>query len=181
MIICNDSSKDRQLKTGGRDIGKAFTFRAFLGRNWALKSAANPMHFDPRPSYIDLPLLQTPTRVLNKQSKRRDKRTELVCAPFPCHELGCKEEGNGGFWEESWLAFYLLLLLIMSQLEAPCYAVGHGRFGSSNGGSISELKNSPARSTNIGGLKGNADKDGGEIFGAEKRKVYTGPNPLHNR
>ncbi|KAJ6300658.1 hypothetical protein OIU76_021455 [Salix suchowensis] len=78
--------------------------------------------------------------------------------------------------------FYLLLLLIiMSQLEAPCYAVGHGRFGSSNGGSISELKNSPARSTNIGGLKGNADKDGGEIFGAEKRKVYTGPNPLHNR
>ncbi|KAB5519302.1 hypothetical protein DKX38_023621 [Salix brachista] len=67
--------------------------------------------------------------------------------------------------------FYLLLLLIMSQLEAPCYAAGHGRFGSSNGGSISELKKSPARSTNIGGLKGNADKDGDEIFGAEKRKL----------
>ncbi|KAJ6425998.1 hypothetical protein OIU84_026557 [Salix udensis] len=73
------------------------------------------------------------------------------------------------------VCFYLLLLLIMSQLEAPCYAAGYGRFGSSNGGSISELKNSPARSANIGGLKGNADKDGGEIFGAEKRKVYTGP------
>lgn len=26
-----------------------------------------------------------------------------------------------------------------------------------------------------------ADKDSDEIFGADKRKVYTGPNPLHNR
>ncbi|KAF9664560.1 hypothetical protein SADUNF_Sadunf16G0031300 [Salix dunnii] len=60
--------------------------------------------------------------------------------------------------------FYLLLLLIMSQLEAPCYAVGYGRFSSSKGGSISELKNSPARSNSMGGLKGNADKDGGEIL-----------------
>lgn len=25
------------------------------------------------------------------------------------------------------------------------------------------------------------NKNGDESFGAEKRKVYTGPNPLHNR
>ena len=76
---------------------------------------------------------------------------------------------------------YLLLLLIMSPLETPCYAVGYGKFSSFRGGSSSELKNNPAKSNNIGGLKGNADKEGNEIFGAEKRKVYTGPNPLHNR
>jgi hypothetical protein len=36
-------------------------------------------------------------------------------------------------------------------------------------------------SNSVGGLKRNANKDGNEIFGADKRKVYTGPNPLHNR
>ncbi|CAK7340261.1 unnamed protein product [Dovyalis caffra] len=76
----------------------------------------------------------------------------------------------------------LLLLLIMSQLETPCYAVGYGKFSSFKGGSSSEPKNNLAKSNNIGaGFKRNADKDGNEIFGAEKRKVYTGPNPLHNR
>ncbi|MBA0708407.1 hypothetical protein Golax_023535 [Gossypium laxum] len=35
-----------------------------------------------------------------------------------------------------------------------------------------------------GGLEANDDDDHGdegEDFGDEKRKVYTGPNPLHNR
>ncbi|KAL9401030.1 hypothetical protein Peur_004879 [Populus x canadensis] len=32
----------------------------------------------------------------------------------------------------------------MSQLETPCYAVGHGKFSSFRGGSSSELKNNPA-------------------------------------
>ncbi|KAG6743685.1 hypothetical protein POTOM_052386 [Populus tomentosa] len=54
---------------------------------------------------------------------------------------------------------YLLLLLIMSPLETPCYAVGYRKFSSFKGGSSSELKNNPAKSSNIGGLKGNADKD----------------------
>ncbi|KAJ6700152.1 CLAVATA3/ESR (CLE)-RELATED PROTEIN 22 [Salix purpurea] len=75
----------------------------------------------------------------------------------------------------------LLLLSIMSQLETPCHAVGYGKFSSVKGGSGSELKNNPAMSNRIGGLKRSANKDGNEIFGAEKRKVYTGPNPLHNR
>lgn len=75
----------------------------------------------------------------------------------------------------------LLLLSVMSQLETPCHAVGYGKFSGVKGGSGSELKNNPAMSDSIGGLKRNANKDGNEIFGAEKRKVYTGPNPLHNR
>lgn len=75
----------------------------------------------------------------------------------------------------------LLLLLIMSLLETPCYAVGYGKFSSVKGGSSSELRNNPAMSNSVGGLKRNANKDGNEIFGADKRKVYTGPNPLHNR
>ncbi|KAJ6921419.1 hypothetical protein NC652_015353 [Populus alba x Populus x berolinensis] len=75
----------------------------------------------------------------------------------------------------------LLLLLIMSLLETPCYAVGYGKFSSVKGGSRSELRNNPAMSNGVGGHKRNANKDGNEIFGGDKRKVYTGPNPLHNR
>ncbi|KAL3585211.1 hypothetical protein D5086_012078 [Populus alba] len=69
----------------------------------------------------------------------------------------------------------------MSLLETPCYAVGYGKFSSVKGGSRSELRNNPAMSNGVGGHKRNANKDGNEIFGGDKRKVYTGPNPLHNR
>lgn len=75
------------------------------------------------------------------------------------------------------LACFSLLLLILSVLETPCSAVGYAKFSRFKGGSDSELN--PAKSNN--GFKGNVDKDGNEIFGAEKRKVHTGPNPLHNR
>jgi hypothetical protein len=75
-----------------------------------------------------------------------------------------------------------LLLLILLQLEAPCFADGSRRFTRFKGGSSgSELNPGPGSELNHGGFKGNAGKDGDEIFGAEKRKVYTGPNPLHNR
>ncbi|KAF9679525.1 hypothetical protein SADUNF_Sadunf06G0023900 [Salix dunnii] len=47
----------------------------------------------------------------------------------------------------------------MSQLETPCQAVGYGKFSSVKGGSGSELKNNPAMSNSIGGLKSNANKD----------------------
>ncbi|KAL5743685.1 hypothetical protein ACOSQ2_026801 [Xanthoceras sorbifolium] len=76
----------------------------------------------------------------------------------------------------------LLLLLILSQLETSCCADhvnGYSRFSRFKGGSGSH--HLPVSS--YGGLKGNnnVDKNGDQIFGAEKRKVYTGPNPLHNR
>ncbi|KAB5551681.1 hypothetical protein DKX38_008992 [Salix brachista] len=47
----------------------------------------------------------------------------------------------------------------MSQLETPCHAVGYGKFSSVKGGSGSELKNNPAMSNRIGGLKRSANKD----------------------
>lgn len=73
-----------------------------------------------------------------------------------------------------------LLFLTMLLVSTPCNAAGRARFHRFRGGgdgSHSELKPFDFR----GGLKGNEDKDGDGIFGAEKRKVYTGPNPLHNR
>ena len=72
----------------------------------------------------------------------------------------------------------LLLLLMLLQLQSSCFAEGYGRFSGFKvgSGSGSELKPS-------GAFKGNPDKDkdGDEVFAAEKRRVYTGPNPLHNR
>ncbi|KAG7962131.1 hypothetical protein I3843_09G050000 [Carya illinoinensis] len=77
------------------------------------------------------------------------------------------------------LACLSLLLLMLLQFEAPCFADGAGRFYRSfKGGSGSEHNSVKPHGT---GFRGNADKDADEIFGADKRKVYTGPNPLHNR
>lgn len=72
---------------------------------------------------------------------------------------------------------------MLLQLESPCFAEGYGRFsrfkvGSGSGsGSASELR--PAKSRGV--FKANPGKDGDDVFSAEKRRVYTGPNPLHNR
>ncbi|KDP37692.1 hypothetical protein JCGZ_06349 [Jatropha curcas] len=86
------------------------------------------------------------------------------------------------------LACLSLLVLIMSQLETPCFAVGYAKFSRFKGGSLSSSPShgqlSSAMATNPNGVfKGrNAhNKDSDDIYGAEKRKVYTGPNPLHNR
>lgn len=70
----------------------------------------------------------------------------------------------------------LLLLLILLLLETPCFADGSSRFTSGKKGSISTLNHKK-------GYKGSAEKgnNGDDVFGAEKRRVYTGPNPLHNR
>ncbi|OAY40195.1 hypothetical protein MANES_09G003300v8 [Manihot esculenta] len=85
------------------------------------------------------------------------------------------------------LACLYLLLLIMSQLETPCSAVGYGKFsrfkGRSASASASDHHHHHLSLENSNGVfKGkNSNKDPDEIFGAEKRKIYTGPNPLHNR
>ncbi|KAF3442161.1 hypothetical protein FNV43_RR16077 [Rhamnella rubrinervis] len=75
------------------------------------------------------------------------------------------------------LACLSLLLLVLLLLETACFAEGYGKIGRFKGGSGSVL--GPVKSQS--GFKGNAHKDGDEVFGVEKRKVYTGPNPLHNR
>ncbi|EOY08782.1 Uncharacterized protein TCM_023923 [Theobroma cacao] len=78
------------------------------------------------------------------------------------------------------LACLSLLLLMLLQFETPCFAGvydhNHNRFRAGSGASLSPNFKSQ------GGFKGsNTAKDGDDIFGAEQRKVYTGPNPLHNR
>ncbi|KAG8471356.1 hypothetical protein CXB51_036137 [Gossypium anomalum] len=65
----------------------------------------------------------------------------------------------------------LLLLLLLLQFETPCYAGGVHRFKA--GGSNGEQK-SPKFIKSQG-------KNGDDIFAAQQRKVYTGPNPLHNK
>ncbi|KAL8489289.1 hypothetical protein ACS0TY_024781 [Phlomoides rotata] len=67
----------------------------------------------------------------------------------------------------------LLLLLIFLLLENPCFADGSSRLTSGKKGSVSTSSHN----------KGSAEegKNGNEVFGGEKRRVYTGPNPLHNR
>ncbi|KAL3715686.1 hypothetical protein ACJRO7_007426 [Eucalyptus globulus] len=81
------------------------------------------------------------------------------------------------------LACLSLLLLMLLHLEARCYADRHGRaFPRIRGESSSSNRlNSKARFH--GSSRGDAQKrDGGDqAFGEEKRRVYTGPNPLHNR
>ncbi|KAI4348584.1 hypothetical protein L6164_009292 [Bauhinia variegata] len=74
------------------------------------------------------------------------------------------------------LVILSLILLALLQLRTPCNAAGKSRFKIA---STSHLKPSKFH----GGLKGNADnKDkSDDLFGADKRKVHTGPNPLHNR
>lgn len=72
----------------------------------------------------------------------------------------------------------LLLLTLLQLRTTPCNAAEKARFDRFKAGSTSEFKHFQSRA----GFKGkNADKDGKESFGEEKRKVYTGPNPLHNR
>jgi hypothetical protein len=63
----------------------------------------------------------------------------------------------------------------MSQLETPCYAVGHGKFSSFRGWSSSELKNNPAC------LIVSVASNEMHIKMVIKRKVYTGPNPIQSR
>ncbi|KAG0481204.1 hypothetical protein HPP92_012062 [Vanilla planifolia] len=65
-------------------------------------------------------------------------------------------------------ACFLLLLLLLLQLHAERTHLGLSGFG------VLGLKLGPSRhQDSIGG--------GADVFGEEKRNVFTGPNPLHNR
>nr|GMD39888.1 CLE06 protein [Ipomoea batatas]GMD41849.1 CLE06 protein [Ipomoea batatas]GMD43045.1 CLE06 protein [Ipomoea batatas]GMD44809.1 CLE06 protein [Ipomoea batatas]GMD46449.1 CLE06 protein [Ipomoea batatas] len=78
----------------------------------------------------------------------------------------------------------LLLLLMLLQFKAPCYAdngtVKFYRF-KPNSASASAVKSHHGmkmkKKRNIPSL----GLGGDDIFGGDKRKVRTGPNPLHNR
>ncbi|KAK9273003.1 hypothetical protein L1049_017810 [Liquidambar formosana] len=71
----------------------------------------------------------------------------------------------------------LLLLLMLLLLKTSSFSDGSARFGTFKTGYGSEL--SPVESN--GGSRGNGDEDGDAVLVDEKRKIHTGPNPLHNR
>lgn len=75
------------------------------------------------------------------------------------------------------------------QLEATqCFAQGHHEQGNKFSSFSFRVGSSPPIDHSMKAHKGSRtnsdsddDDDDDEIFGAEMRKVYTGPNPLHNR
>ncbi|XXG52869.1 hypothetical protein AAC387_Pa03g1073 [Persea americana] len=69
------------------------------------------------------------------------------------------------------IAFWFVLLMLV-QLKTSCFADGYKRFERLRGGAISDTN--PVKSKSLFG-------GGDGVFDAEKRKVHTGPNPLHNR
>lgn len=69
------------------------------------------------------------------------------------------------------MAFWFVLLMLV-QLKTCCFADGYKRFERLRGASGSDMSSVKSKSLFGGG-------DG--VFDAEKRKVHTGPNPLHNR
>ncbi|KAL4311569.1 hypothetical protein GQ457_01G038860 [Hibiscus cannabinus] len=78
-------------------------------------------------------------------------------------------------WSNKFICFFLFLLLLFKAVAASSSSSSSQEFmhvaGHSHGGFHAE---------NHGHHK---DEDGeeDEVFGDEKRKVHTGPNPLHNR
>nr|TKS01825.1 hypothetical protein D5086_0000169320 [Populus alba] len=75
------------------------------------------------------------------------------------------------------LALLFLILLLLETSSAHDRSARHGSFKTT--GSSTQLTG-PVKSHG-GGLRGDRDKEGDATLGDEKRKVYTGPNPLHNR
>ncbi|GMI74287.1 CLAVATA3/ESR-RELATED 14 [Hibiscus trionum] len=73
-------------------------------------------------------------------------------------------------WSKSFICFLLCLLLLFDFLQSSSSSseefvavngYSHGGFEAAN--------------------HGDEDGEEDEVFGDEKRKVHTGPNPLHNR
>ncbi|CAK7330679.1 unnamed protein product [Dovyalis caffra] len=75
------------------------------------------------------------------------------------------------------LAIMFLILLLLETSSFPDRSARYGSFKTT--GSTSQLTG-PVQSHG-GGLRGDKDEEGRDAtFGDEKRKIYTGPNPLHN-
>ncbi|KAL6997680.1 hypothetical protein U1Q18_007806 [Sarracenia purpurea var. burkii] len=83
------------------------------------------------------------------------------------------------------LACLSLLVMMMVEMETspPCFADGCTKLSRFKGGRSGSEMNSlkPNKGFNGHACKDGDDDDDDDAFGAEKRKVYTGSNPLHNR
>ncbi|KAG6682551.1 hypothetical protein I3842_13G148500 [Carya illinoinensis] len=77
------------------------------------------------------------------------------------------------------LTCFSILLLVLLLLKISSSVDGSATFGTFKTGSASKLRNEKSK----GAFGRDKDEDGDQshVFGDEKRRVYTGPNPLHNR
>ncbi|KAI4305900.1 hypothetical protein L6164_029231 [Bauhinia variegata] len=77
------------------------------------------------------------------------------------------------------LACFSLLLLVLFLFKTSSAADGSAKFQSFKSGSMSNFSSAGAKQ----GFRPYQGKDGtsDEVLNDEKRKIYTGPNPLHNR
>ncbi|GKU93479.1 hypothetical protein SLEP1_g7071 [Rubroshorea leprosula] len=80
----------------------------------------------------------------------------------------------------SLLLLVLLLLIEASESAARGSSARHGSFKTGNSAASHEF--SPIESNGVKGFeRDHKGEDGDAVFGDEKRKIHTGPNPLHNR
>lgn len=78
---------------------------------------------------------------------------------------------------KEFLWFSILLLVLVLALLRASSVDGSATYRTFKTGSPSEPTGGKPR----GRFGADKNEDGGPVFGDEKRKVYTGPNPLHNR
>lgn len=100
-----------------------------------------------------------------------------------------KKQKKMGLRKQQQLACLSLLLLIILIFKTPTFAVGYGRFNKFRTGfsspSSSEVNNhgkqQQQQPKNGHKSLSSSENYGDDIFGGDKRKIHTGPNPLHNR
>ncbi|KAL2322356.1 hypothetical protein Fmac_026735 [Flemingia macrophylla] len=74
--------------------------------------------------------------------------------------------------------FSLLMLFLLLLHNFSTSANGSPKFQNLESGSVSKTSSIHAKQ----GFRQNSGEGGSEaVLGDEKRKIYTGPNPLHNR
>ncbi|CAO2822345.1 unnamed protein product [Amaranthus hypochondriacus] len=85
-----------------------------------------------------------------------------------------------GMKKQQQIACLSLILLIILIFKTPTFAVGYGRFNKLRTGLSSNYEINHGKQHKHS-TKGNAEENGDYFFGANMRKIHTGPNPLHNR
>ncbi|KAL1347955.1 hypothetical protein HN51_023958 [Arachis hypogaea] len=81
----------------------------------------------------------------------------------------------------STLACFSLLLLVLFMFKTSFPKDGSAKFQSFATGSMSKHSQAKRGSRHQHKDEENGRGEVGGVLGDEKRKVYTGPNPLHNR